>query len=95
MAKLNDCNKFDPKKNDYYTKKEMWENIKHLRKLKVLNLNQWKTQRKHRFCVRTYGKLKENIGFVIEFIENKKENTCCAWEPIENARDTHGLRGNI
>ena len=30
MAKLNDCPKFDPKKNDYYTKKEMWENIKHL-----------------------------------------------------------------
>ena len=30
MAKLNDCPKFDPKKNDYYTKKEMWENISHL-----------------------------------------------------------------
>ena len=30
MAKLNDCPKFDKTKNDYYTKKEMWENISHL-----------------------------------------------------------------
>jgi len=30
MAKLNDCPKFDPNENDYYTTKQMWENIKHL-----------------------------------------------------------------
>ena len=30
MAKLNDCPKFDKTKNDYYTKKDMWENISHL-----------------------------------------------------------------
>ena len=27
MAKLNDCPKFDPNENDYYTTKQMWENI--------------------------------------------------------------------
>jgi len=30
MAKLNDSPKFDATKNDYYTQKEMWENISHL-----------------------------------------------------------------
>ena len=30
MAKLNDCPKFDPNENDYYTTKQMWENISHL-----------------------------------------------------------------
>ena len=40
----------------------------------------WKTQRKHRLCVGTYGKRKEHIGFV--------------WEPIENARKTLVLRCN-
>ena len=30
MACLNDCPKFDKKKNDYYTTKQMWDNIKHL-----------------------------------------------------------------
>tara|TARA_R110000751_G_scaffold26586_1_gene70979 strand:- start:99 stop:635 length:537 start_codon:yes stop_codon:yes gene_type:complete len=30
MAKLNDCPKFNPNENDYYTNKQMWENISHL-----------------------------------------------------------------
>ncbi len=30
MAMCNDCPKFNPTKNDYYTTKQMWENISHL-----------------------------------------------------------------
>jgi len=36
MAMLNDSPKFDKNKNDYYTTKQMWDNIKHLVPHKII-----------------------------------------------------------
>ena len=47
----------------------------------VLRTHLWKTCGKHMFCIGNNGKRKANLGF--------------AWEPIENARQTQVLCGNL
>ena len=44
-------------------------------------VNLWKTSRKHWFCLGAYGQRKEHIGFT--------------QDPIENARKTQVLSGNL
>ena len=74
----------------------------------VLHCSQWKTYRKHRFCVGTNQTHKENIGVACEPMENTRNtHVCCvetdgktkgnagvAWEPIEDKRKTQSLRAN-
>ena len=49
-----------------------WKPMENNLKTHVLRGNQWKTQGKRRCCVGTYGKHKENTGFVMELMENSK-----------------------
>ena len=79
----------------------MLEALENTLKTKVLRRNQWKTTRKHKFCVGTYGKRKGNIGLSLEPNENTRktkvlrrnllkrmENINFAWELMENTKKT-------
>ena len=63
-------------------------------KAQVLRRNILKTQGKHRFCVGTYWKRKENYRVAREPIKNAKKNTGIALKHMENAMETHVLRWN-
>ena len=42
-------------------------------------------------CVGTYGERKENMGFALEAIENKRKHTCVAREFMENVKGIIGV----
>ena len=67
-----------------------WEPMENERKTQVVRRTLWKTQEKHRFCVRTDGKQRKHM-FCVGTYDNARKTKVLRG----NLLKTHVLRGNL
>ena len=65
-----------------------YEPIENGTKTLVLRWNLWKTQRKHKCCVGTYRKRKENRRSALEPMENERKTQVLRWNQWKRQENT-------